>query len=428
MTADNRGPQLLAVCSALLAITVISIGLRLYSRLVIIKAFGVDDWLMSVATLSFILYVSSAITGVHYGTGQHTSNLSADQIFEAKKFWWLCYIWYSVTMTLSKLSIAIFLLRITVQRIHRYIIVVALVFSVLSGLIFLLITMLQCKPISYFWDQNQDGSCLSTEIIIILVYIYSSFSMVCDFTFALLPVDLLRGLQMKKEVKMSLIPILSMGCVASVAVVVRFGYIKDFKDPDFLWSTLDIAIWSTVEQGLAITAGSLATLQPLLKTIGHRLGLLSSGSPSSAAAGGRHTTGGLATSGGKASNLEGPNYYGTSFAMATFNRPDENDIEDDDDDSLSSANEKKPAAAVVVQARGDRGNHITYTRTVTVTSSNNARGPIWAANPDGRRNESEEELTIKPSSENLSGENKVTTKSFLPSERVERRNNSSSYL
>jgi hypothetical protein len=37
--------------------------------------------------------------------------------------------------------------------------------------------------------------------------------------------------------------------------------------------TLDIAIWSTVEMGLAITAGSLATLRPLFFLAVHRLGL-----------------------------------------------------------------------------------------------------------------------------------------------------------
>lgn len=42
---------------------------------------------------------------------------------------------------------------------------------------------------------------------------------------------------------------------------------------DFLYATVDIAIWSTVEQGLAITAGSLATLRPLFKHIGYSLGL-----------------------------------------------------------------------------------------------------------------------------------------------------------
>jgi hypothetical protein len=37
-------------------------------------------------------------------------------------------------------------------------------------------------------------------------------------------------------------------------------------------ATVDVAIWSTVEQGLAITAGSLATLRPLMKQVNARLG------------------------------------------------------------------------------------------------------------------------------------------------------------
>jgi hypothetical protein len=50
------------------------------------------------------------------------------------------------------------------------------------------------------------------------------------------------------------------------------AYVMDFKDPDFLWATLDIAIWSDVEQGLAITAGSLATLRPLYRQLASRFG------------------------------------------------------------------------------------------------------------------------------------------------------------
>lgn len=46
----------------------------------------------------------------------------------------------------------------------------------------------------------------------------------------------------------------------------------DFRSPEFLHDTVDIAIWSDIEQGLAITAGSLATLRPLYRVITARLG------------------------------------------------------------------------------------------------------------------------------------------------------------
>lgn len=41
-------------------------------------------------------------------------------------------------------------------------------------------------------------------------------------------------------------------------------------------ATLDIAIWSTVEQGLGITAGSLAALRPLFQLLIHKYGIATS--------------------------------------------------------------------------------------------------------------------------------------------------------
>jgi hypothetical protein len=54
---------------------------------------------------------------------------------------------------------------------------------------------------------------------------------------------------------------------ASSATIVRFPYLYSLTDVgDFLYSTSDVAIWSTVETGLGITAAGVATLRPLLKT------------------------------------------------------------------------------------------------------------------------------------------------------------------
>lgn len=67
---------------------------------------------------------------------------------------------------------------------------------------------------------------------------------------------------------------------ASTAVIVRMAFVLDFRSPEFLRDTVDIAIWSDTEQGLAITAGSMATLRPLYRVITSRLGwTLSSTTP-----------------------------------------------------------------------------------------------------------------------------------------------------
>lgn len=116
-------------------------------------------------------------------------------------------------MVLTKISIGYFLLRITVERIHNWIILVVMSLSVITGVCFLFITTFQCHPISFFWDKNQDGTCINIDVIIAFTYLYSAFSVICDFTFALLPIVLIMQLQMNNKTKLALIPVMLMACV-----------------------------------------------------------------------------------------------------------------------------------------------------------------------------------------------------------------------
>lgn len=85
--------------------------------------------------------------------------------------------------------------------------------SVITGICFLFITTFQCHPISFFWNKNQDGTCINIDVIIAFTYLYSAFSVICDFTFALLPIFLIMQLQMNNKTKLALIPVMLMACV-----------------------------------------------------------------------------------------------------------------------------------------------------------------------------------------------------------------------
>jgi hypothetical protein len=170
------------------------------------------------------------------------------------------------------------------------IIYTAMCVSIIAGGAFFFVCLFQCYPVSYMWDRtSQEGKCVDNTVITALGYVYSIFSIITDFTFAIIPGFLVWHLQLKRRTKVALIPLITMGCIASAAVIARLPFIHYFNSPDFLcmsthyWrlyrlltltgSTLDIAIWSSVEQGLAITAGSLATLRPLFFIAMHKLGL-----------------------------------------------------------------------------------------------------------------------------------------------------------
>lgn len=59
---------------------------------------------------------------------------------------------------------------------------------------------------------------------------------------------------------------------AGIALIVRIPYIKKIAiSADFLFETIDFAIWSVVEPSLGIMAGCIASIRPLFKTWGFGL-------------------------------------------------------------------------------------------------------------------------------------------------------------
>lgn len=56
---------------------------------------------------------------------------------------------------------------------------------------------------------------------------------------------------------------------AGIALLVRIPFVKRLAiTPDFLFETVDVAIWSVMEPSLGIIAGCVATLRPLFKSMG----------------------------------------------------------------------------------------------------------------------------------------------------------------
>ncbi|KAF7596904.1 hypothetical protein BBP40_011949 [Aspergillus hancockii] len=268
--AEDRSVEVRAVAAAFMSVAVVTVILRCYVRGWLVKAFGWDDTAMVIALLFYVMFSACMIGGSLWGTGRKYKDLTAVQRVTAMRYWWLCEIAYCFASVGGKISICIFLMRITVKRIHIWILYTIMLLTVLAGVVFMFLMLLQCKPLEYFWtktafDPNISGHCLDMKIIIAMTYVYSAFAAICDFTVGILPIFLVRKLHMKKQTKIAVVGILSMACIASSAVIIRIPFVHTFSDPDFLYATVEIAIWSNIEVGLGITAGSLATLRPLLR-------------------------------------------------------------------------------------------------------------------------------------------------------------------
>ncbi|OJJ98536.1 hypothetical protein ASPACDRAFT_79908 [Aspergillus aculeatus ATCC 16872] len=268
--AEDRSLAVRAVAAVFLALATITTVLRCYVRLRIVKAFGWDDGIMVLAYIFYVFFSACMIGGSLWGTGQHLDQLDNHHRVTAMKYWFYCDIGYAIGSILCKISVSIFILRITIHRVHRIVIGVVVGLVVAAGFAFFVILLAQCKPMAYWYlrlstEEVGKGTCISTHVAMDALYAFSATSAVFDMTIAVLPILLVRKLKMQSDVKIAVAGLLSMACVASVAVIVRIPYIPTLLETDFLYETTPVAIWSNIETGLGIFAGSMATLRPLLR-------------------------------------------------------------------------------------------------------------------------------------------------------------------
>lgn len=257
---DSRSNAILIVTSVFLAISLISVFLRIFVRTRVVRAFGWDDITMVLAMVGASCYRNCGISAVksfahtvyrpliwpsqfavssdrrmEWAGSCYTSKSiptnsvarcwyapepmrysdiaehSDSNVFQC---WWLGQIFYVITCVVAKVSIIITLLRITVDRIHAWILYAAISLATAVGLIFLFFTIFQCNPVDHFWHQlSPTGSCVNKNVLIGIAYLYSVGAAVTDLTIGLLPVALIWDLRMNSRTKTAIVGILGIGCM-----------------------------------------------------------------------------------------------------------------------------------------------------------------------------------------------------------------------
>jgi hypothetical protein len=219
-------------------------------------------------------YTITLLTGIHYGTGQRTADISVADSVHAMRCWWLCFLAYATTITFAKLSLGFFFFRLTsIITLHRIATIIITTSAVVIGVTYFFLSLFQCAPVDFFWTRMRgvtDGKCINMDVIIGMTYLYGSVAAATDIGFGVLLGALVWRLNVERRTKVLIAPLLGMACIASYAALVRMPYIENFKSADFLYGTVDISLWSTVEVGVSVFAANLATLRPLIQHVSEK--------------------------------------------------------------------------------------------------------------------------------------------------------------
>ncbi|KAL5338257.1 hypothetical protein BJX70DRAFT_204705 [Aspergillus crustosus] len=252
----------------LLAVPLVTVFLRCYVRIWLVKAFGWDDGLMVLA-MCFHIVLSICVIGAGVvGIGEG-GRVTPQSLVAMMKYWWIGVLAQAYAADTCKISICIFLLRVSARMVYKWIIYGVAILSVLLAIKSTAIQLVQCQPIDYFWLRfdpmtTVEGSCFSAETYRVLTYVYVSIAGTSDLVLGLLPVFIVRKLQISLFMKVQIAVILGLAWVASIALFVRLAYTGQYGGLN-MTNDVNFAIWSAVEPSLGITAASLATLRPLFK-------------------------------------------------------------------------------------------------------------------------------------------------------------------
>ncbi|KAI2637774.1 hypothetical protein GGS26DRAFT_426882 [Hypomontagnella submonticulosa] len=276
---EGLGAEVMAATVVLCVAAIITGLLRAWVR-VSNRAIGGDDYLMFIGLAIFICSCVFVWLGCLSGFGATDDTIfrldPTGQVFRHGRKWLFFYqAGYILCLPFIKLSICAALLRIATAK--RYVIPlwIVIVISLISSIIGFGQVLAQCRPISASWstDPGAADKCNGGGPIQRVTIVISVFSILTDWLCAILPAFLLWKLNMKLRIKVSLAFVLALGALASVATCVRFPYVNAYTNPhdgspDGLYRAAYIVVWSTIECGIGIVAGSLPPLQPLFKRRG----------------------------------------------------------------------------------------------------------------------------------------------------------------
>ncbi|KAL4951709.1 hypothetical protein BDW69DRAFT_196242 [Aspergillus filifer] len=270
--SDGQSGNLRACLASMLALTSTTMLLRLYARGFVVRSLGWDDGVMILAMVFYILYSVFTFVGSFAGVGHRSQDLTERQMVLSYKYLFFGEIMYGTCVTVCKVSVCIFFLRVTVKRFHTRLVYGLLAILGIAGAIFLTLNLVKCRPMSYYWNRtapssNAQGSCMSAFQCQAIAYGAGIVLVFTDVNVGIiLPIMIIRKLQMRKESKIAVICILGLACLSAAATITRFPFMLKYDGHNYVYNSAVICMFAYVETSLALMAANLATLGPLFRT------------------------------------------------------------------------------------------------------------------------------------------------------------------
>ncbi|KAK7428161.1 hypothetical protein QQZ08_005401 [Neonectria magnoliae] len=261
----------LALVATTIAFTILSsivVCLRFYVRFSL-NAFSVEDYLMLAGWIINLGHNAAVIVLAYSGIGSHDEIITVGMQYKIGLWMIIWQFLYVLDGALIKSSITWTLLRLAkgLNPIYRKVLWALFALSWIVWQISWPVAIFQCKPVAAAW--GEPGDCTSGQSVILNVsYFVSAANIFTDVSTTLVPILLLRHLQMPKKMKLLTMGVLSLGAFASVATTIRITYTWAYTAPSERFFEIGkIVLLTVLECDLGIIAGSMPMLRRLVRNL-----------------------------------------------------------------------------------------------------------------------------------------------------------------
>ncbi|KAF4551090.1 CFEM domain-containing protein 1 [Elsinoe fawcettii] len=270
----NRAPDYANISNGLAVTALVFVVIRFATKLFIVKSeLGWDDWsvlatLVAAAPSAFITVYGM----IPNGLGRDMWTLEANQIYMVIEYFYVMAWLYFLQITLLKLSLLFFYLRVFPRTEIRRLLWGTVAFVSVWGAAFVLTAIFQCRPIHYFWskwDGLHKGTCLSANKI---SWVNAGFSIVLDLWILAIPIWEIRQLKMHWKKKVGVAVMFGVGTFVTVVSIIRLQTLVEFaKSANATWEFTAVSMWSTIEITVGIICACLPTVRLLVVKLWPRL-------------------------------------------------------------------------------------------------------------------------------------------------------------
>ncbi|KAL9130807.1 MAG: hypothetical protein Q9217_001110 [Psora testacea] len=259
---DQSG-GLLATTILVTCLAIIFFALRFATRIWIVKRVGWDDWTILFAVLGHPIGMALVIVQIAYGFGRPAYYLTDHQFQQFMKYAYGEWLQTFATLMFTKVSICLFLLRITVTKAFIRPLQAAVAILVISNIVLSLAWIFQCTPhLDKAWNSKLPGKCFSEGQLERIIISQAIISIISDFFLSAFPILILRKVQISFRSKVGLCSLMGLGIITGALSIARTVLNWQNVTNDPTWVSIPNWYLRTWEVLFGIAAACIPTLRP----------------------------------------------------------------------------------------------------------------------------------------------------------------------